>query len=369
MGWRSLLCRHAIKKLPKYRFNGNPLSSYSHDFHRTVSTFTLPSFPYSNNGSTIFPSRHCPNAIFLFSKHLHSTRLTRLSNSVDSLRVLSEEDEEEKDGRINDFLLRFEWIMRKKLREAYPDSDKETIGGMLLIIVSKVASELEKGGLEQVFNASVSPSQDFSEDLWRTVWEVCNVVLEDMNKELKKEKMKGFLQSDEVKEMCRFAGEVGVRGDLLRELRFKWAREKMEEHEFYEGLERLRKEAKTEEKEKTEEGKKVDVTEEKSKTFSLPKRRGKINFKIYGLNLSDPKWQEVADKIHETGEIIWPQEPKPITGKSKLVTEKILSSNNSNDLSSLIAEWVEILQPSRIDWFHLLDKLKEQNTPVYLKVH
>lgn len=275
--------------------------------------------------------------------------------------------EEEEDGTMNEFLSRFVWIMRKKVVEAYPDSDKQTIDGMLLIIVSKVVSELEKGGFEQVINSSPSPSPEFSEDLWRTVWEVSNMVLDDMNKERKKEKMKGFLQSEEVKEMCRFAGEVGVRGDLLRELRFKWAREKMEEHEFYESLERLRKEAQAEEDGKTE-SKEVDVVEEKSKTVTLPKRRGKINYKIYGLDLSDPKWAEMADRIHETGELIWPQEPKPIHAKSKLITERILSLNEGDDPTPLIGEWIETLQPNRVDWTNLLDKLKEQNTPIYLKV-
>ncbi|KAI8029528.1 hypothetical protein LOK49_LG01G00659 [Camellia lanceoleosa] len=73
--------------------------------------------------------------------------------------------------------------MRGKLSEVYTDCDKKTIDGMLLIIVGK-----------------------------KTVWEISNEVLDDMNKARKKEKMKGFLQSEEVKEMRRFAGEVGIRG-------------------------------------------------------------------------------------------------------------------------------------------------------------
>ncbi|KAJ1389511.1 Tetratricopeptide-like helical domain superfamily [Sesbania bispinosa] len=217
-----------------------------------------------------------------------------------------------------------------------------------------------------------SSSEGFSEDLWRTVWEVSNKVLEDMNKERKKEKMKGFLQCAEVKEMCRFAGEVGIRGDLLRELRFKWAREKMEEHEFYEGLERLRKEGQIEETEnegREGEGEEIDVVEKKPKAVELPKRRGKIKYRIYGLDLSDPKWEQVADRIHEAGQVLWPQEPKPITGKCKLVTEKILLLKEEDDnLSTLLAEWVELLQPSRVDWINLLDMLKKQNPPLYFKV-
>ncbi|KAF7829661.1 protein NUCLEAR FUSION DEFECTIVE 5, mitochondrial [Senna tora] len=365
MGWRSLLSRQTIRKLP--RLNGTSFYPNS-DFCTTISTVTLPTFPsvYSSDHtyvSTVFPYS---NAISPLSRHLHSTRLTRLSNLVESSQVTSEEEADE-DGTMNEFLSRFVWLMRKKIVKAYPASDKQTIDGMLLIIVSKVVSELEKGGLEQVLNPAVSPSQDFSEDLWKTVWEVSNMVLDDINKERRKEKMKGFLQSEEVKELCRFAGEIGVRGDLLRELRFKWARDKMEEHEFYESLERLRKEAQSEGKEKTE-SEKTDAVKEKSKTVTLPKRRGKINYKIYGLNLSDPKWAEVADRIHETGELIWPQEPKPITGICKLVTEKILSLNEGDDPSPLVAEWVDILQPSRLDWINLLDRLKERNTLLYFKV-
>lgn len=191
-----------------------------------------------------------------------------------------------------------------------------------------------------------------------------------MEKERKKEKMKGFLQCEEVKEMCRFAGEVGIRGDLLRDLRFKWAREKMEEHDFYEGLERMRKEAAAADaaEEKPEDSKEI---EEKHKVVTLPKRKGKIKYKIYGLDLSDPKWEQVADRIHEAGKVMWPEEAKPITGKCKLVTEKIVALNAEEDdhLLTLLAEWVELLQPSRVDWVSLLDMLKQKNPPLYLKVH
>uniref|UniRef100_A0A6N2KT14 Uncharacterized protein n=1 Tax=Salix viminalis TaxID=40686 RepID=A0A6N2KT14_SALVM len=40
--------------------------------------------------------------------------------------------------------------------------------------------------------------------------------------------------------------------------------------------------------------------------------------------LSDPEWAEDADRIHESEERDWPEEPKPISGKCILVTEKIL---------------------------------------------
>ncbi|XP_030446832.2 pentatricopeptide repeat-containing protein At2g32630 isoform X2 [Syzygium oleosum] len=296
--------------------------------------------------------------------------------SIHALQEANVIDSEDDDGTMNEYLSRFVWIMRGKLDEAYPDSDKQTVNGMLLIIVENVVAEMEKGGLQSKTSGDATlPSQDFSEDLWKTVWEVSNKVLEDMEKERKKEKMKGFMQDEEVKEMCRFAAEVGIRGDMLRELRFKWAQEKMEEKEFYRSLEHLREEALKEEKEDAGDSDKAEaigvdiaVGDGKPKVVSLPKRRGKFNYKIYGLDLSDPKWAEVADKIHQSEEITWPRETKPISGKSKLVTEKILSMKDEDDPSPLLAEWVELMQPNRVDWTALLDRLKEQNPRMYLKV-
>ncbi|XP_057722187.1 pentatricopeptide repeat-containing protein At1g05670, mitochondrial [Arachis stenosperma] len=366
MSWRTLFSRH--KKLTPFLQLSQNAPFRSSIFH------PLP-FPPSTATAT--------------SRNFHSSRVTaqlgaqlgsQLRNSL--VHSGSIADEEDADGTMNEFLSRFVWMMRKKVRESYPDSDKGTVDTMLLVIVERVVSELEKGGFDGVLGAATATFRpgdngDFSEDLWRTVWEVSNNVIEGMNKERKKEKMKGFLQCDEVKQMCRFAGEVGIRGDLLRELRFKWAREKMEEHEFYEGLECMRKEAEAEEHEEeeqrgTEHGDAgVGVAEEGGKVVGLPKRKGKIRYKIYGLDLSDPKWARVADRIHEAGEVMWPKEAKPITGKSKIVTENILKlkeEEGSDELLRLLAEWVELLQPSRVDWKSLLDGLKQQNPPLYYKV-
>ncbi|KAM7517194.1 hypothetical protein LguiA_006777 [Lonicera macranthoides] len=330
--------------------------------------------PNTHQSHSPFLNPNYPIPIPFFSRFIHSVQETILNNNSSSSN--SQESPEEEDGTMNEFLSRFVWIMRGKLSEVYTDYDKKTIDGMLLIIVGKVVSEMDKGGLEQMLGtAMATPSDDFSEDLWRTVWEVSNEVLKDMEKAAKKERMKTFLQSEEVKEMCKFAGEAGVRGDLLRELRFKWAREKLEETEFYQSLERL-KEDEAKESETVSEGAAVNENgsdfvmgeEEKAKVVSLPTRHGKIKYRIYGLDLSDPKWAEVADKIQETGEIIWPQEPKPIYGKCKIVTERILSLGEEDDPSPLLAEWVELLQPSRIDWLTLLDRLREKNTRVYFKI-
>ncbi|XP_060187378.1 uncharacterized protein LOC132616750 [Lycium barbarum] len=362
MNLKHLVSKQTINKLSNLNTT-RILSQYPH-FHQKSTIFTCSISPFTC-------STKCHNEFFHNNRKIETWGIKRFIHTAEE--ILSEsETESEDDSTMNEFLSRFVWIMRGKLIQVYPDFDKKTIDGMLLVIVGKVIEELEKGGFDQIVGGDFTDvSGDFSEDLWKTVWEVSNVVLEDMEKAKRKEKMKNFLQAEEVKEMCRFAGEVGIRGEMLREYRFKWAREKMEESEFYQSLERL----KEEKEEKAEEG--IGAVEEDSvgesgveepKVVTLPKRRGKINYKIYGLDLSDSKWSEVADKVHEAEKIIWPQEPKPIAGKCQIITDKILSSQVEGNPSSLIAEWVELLQPSRVDWINLLDRLKEQNARLYLKI-
>ena len=376
---KHLLSRQTINGLS--RFNGRILSPYSY-VYKISSAFTTPISRsiYSSGGYE--PTFHNLTYSKLdpsLNRYIHSIPETKLNGSSTDPELQSDDSE---DATMNEFLSRFVWIMRRKLMEVYPECNKQTMDGMLLILVQKVVSEMEKGGLEQMLDAAVAtPSQDFSEDLWKTVWEVSNLVLNDMKKARNKEKMKTFLQSEEVKEMSRFAGEIGIRGDMLRELRFKWAREKMEESEFYENLERLREEAQAEEGEEAQaKGVEAVGNEEvvvddsvgdgkKEMVVSLPKRHGKIRYKIYGLDLSNPKWTEVADKVHEREEIVWPQEPKPISGKCKIVTENILTMKEEDDPSPLLDEWAELLQPRRIDWISLLDRLKENNAHLYLKVN
>ncbi|XP_016500056.2 uncharacterized protein LOC107818540 [Nicotiana tabacum] len=371
MNMKHLMSKQTINNLSKLNGTIRILSQYPH-FHQNAPITTSSMTPS-------ICSTKCPTDLFQpqnpkFRK-MESWGSKRFVHTAEEM-VSESETESEDDATMNDFLSRFVWIMRGKLVEVYPDFEKKTIDGMLLVIVGKVVSELEKGGFDQMMGSAVAASEDFSEDLWKTVWEVSNVVLEDMEKAKRKEKMKNFLQAEEVKEMCRFAGEVGIRGDMLREYRFKWAREKMEESEFYQSLERL----KEEEERSAQEGSSYGGigamaveqdsvgAEEEPKVVSLPKRRGKLNYKIYGLDLSNSKWSEVADKIHEAEKIIWPQEPKPIAGKCKIVTDKILASQKEDDASLLLAEWVELLQPTRVDWINLLDRLKERNPHLYLKI-
>ncbi|KAK6256754.1 hypothetical protein QUC31_000213 [Theobroma cacao] len=363
MNLKHLISGKTINNLSK--INGKSISYNPKKLSTIAAARSPPLYSLSSGQSSAFLRNRKP--IFPFIRYIHSTQETKLSYTGVEAKLVSSDSEEEEDGTVNEFLSRFVWIMRGKLSDAYRDCNKETIDGMLLIIVGKVVEEMEKGGIQQMLDSAVAmPSQDFSEDLWRTVWEVSNMVLEDMEKARKKEKVKQFLQSDEVKEMCRFASEVGIHGDLLRELRFKWAIEKMEENDFYRSLERLRDE------EQPKDGKTFDeqavVAEDEQRVVSLPKRKGKLKYKIYGLDLSDPKWAEVADKIHEREAMVWPQEPKSLSGKCKLVMEKILSLKQEDDPSQILAEWIELLQPSRVDWISLLDRLEQQNPDIHLKV-
>ncbi|CAN0923982.1 Pentatricopeptide repeat-containing protein At1g19525 [Linum grandiflorum] len=364
MNLRRVVNRQSVKKLSIYygRFMSPDLSNG----FRNISTVSV---------SQLQNRQYTKPSLFI-SRSLHSApQSSELKSLLSSAPKLDSSDLGDGEAT-NEFLSRFAWMMRRNLSEAYPECDRQTVDSMLLIIVEKVVFEMGKGNLDQMLGAAGSsvPSQDFSEDLWRTVWEVSNSVLEDMEKEKKKEKMKRFLQDEEVKEMCRFAGEIGVQGDMLREFRFKWAREKMEEADFYESLERLREGERAQEKEETEAtpagsiGEQAVMSGEEPKVVDLPKRHGIMKYKIYGLDLSDPKWGEVADKVHKTGEALWPQEPKPISGKCRLVTEKILSLKTEDDPSSLLEEWKELLDPRKVDWVALLDQLKERDTNLYLKV-
>ncbi|KAK6942238.1 Pentatricopeptide repeat [Dillenia turbinata] len=246
--------------------------------------------------------------------------------------------------------------MRGKLSEVYTECDKQMIDGMLLIIVNKVVSEMEKGNLERMIRDIESvASHDLSDDLWKTVWEMSNMVLEDMRK-AEKEKMKGFLRCAEVNEMCRFAGEVGIRGDMLRELRFKWAREKTEESDFYQSLERVQAEDKAYELQKL--AMRVLVM-----PISLLQLRN-LELLLFHGDVGGL----MADKIHDMGELTWPQKPKPASGMCKLVVGRIMSLKEEDDPSAQLAEWVELLQPSRIDWMALLNKLEEQILAMYYKL-
>ncbi|PKA53886.1 Pentatricopeptide repeat-containing protein [Apostasia shenzhenica] len=274
-------------------------------------------------------------------------------------------EQEEEDPAMNEFLSRFVWAIRGKLSEAYPDLPRDTRDAMLLVICQKVVARLDSGPGA----AAGDPPVDLSEDLWKTIWEVSASVHEAMRRDRVRAELRKYLHSDEVKQMCRFAGDIGIRGDFLRELRFKWAREKLEEVEFYRELDRMREQAKKEEE--MQNGSTAGSEKEKKvvpMVTALPQRRGKIKYSIFGLDMSDSKWAEVAERLEVSENHILPEVAQPVEGRSKRIEEKIMVLDaNNGDLDALLEEFGEALSPKRIDWLALLDRIRERNTDLYFK--
>ncbi|KAJ6795547.1 pentatricopeptide repeat-containing protein-like [Iris pallida] len=259
---------------------------------------------------------------------------------------------EEEDAFMTEFLSRFVHSIRPVLADAYPSLPRQTLDSMLLLICRRVVSEVDP-------SADPSESVELSEDLWKAVHEASRSVHEAMRRDRVRNELKKYLHSDDVKEMCRFAGDVGVRGDMMRELRFKWAREKMEEVEFYRELEKIRE----------SESKEEEAAPAKVAVEVLPERKGKIKYKIYGLDLSDKKWREVAERAEEAEGKILQEEAKPVVGRSKRAEEKVYGLNwKTDDIMPVLKEWAEALGARRVDWLALLERIKEKNVQLYLKV-
>ncbi|KAH9610806.1 hypothetical protein KSS87_023697 [Heliosperma pusillum] len=340
-------------------------------------TTTTTSTTVTTTSTTFFSLPNLP-------KPFHSTApLSTTAVATTAAKTAVESDDDEDTAAMNEFLSRFVHSMRFKLTEAYPTSDKHTIDSMLIIVVDKLVAQMNNYG-GSFENISAIDEID-NEDLSKTMWEVSNTVFHEMEREKKKEKLNYYLQSEEVKTMARFASEVGVRGDMLREMRFKWAKEVMEEAEFYDELKELKEEAEKADKEsecgdvaegeivenENENENENESESESERREGLPKRRGKIKYKLYGLDLSGEKWREVAEKVQAAEEVVWPSEAKAITGKCKVVTEKILGLGVNYEegyVSELLKEWMELLEPSRVDWIVLLDNVKARDYDVYLKV-
>ncbi|PWA93993.1 Pentatricopeptide repeat-containing protein [Artemisia annua] len=70
--------------------------------------------------------------------------------------------------------------------------------------------------------------------------------------------------------------------------------------------------------------------------------------------------QVVVHSLNSQG----PQVPKAISGKCKIVTEKILSLKVDDDPTPLIAEWIHLLQPTRVDWI----RINEKNDRLHFKI-
>jgi hypothetical protein len=102
---------------------------------------------------------------------------------------------------------------------------------------------------------------------------------------------------------------------------------------------------------------------------ALPQRKGEVKFSMYGLDLSDPKWAEVAERTAEAEAHFVPQEAKPVEGKAKKAEEKLLAVEpRKGDPLPAMEEWKEEHLPKRVDWMALLDRVKARNVELYLKV-
>ncbi|CAL9159480.1 small ribosomal subunit protein mS77 (rPPR2)-like [Musa acuminata AAA Group] len=116
----------------------------------------------------------------------------------------------------------------------------------------------------------------------------------------------------------------------------------------------------------------VSLADEKggaSRVAAFPQRKGKFKYAIYGLDLSDPQMGGAGIKVAEAENHFVPQELQPVEEKCKEIEERILSLKaKRDDLPPLLADWKEFLQPKRIDWLALLDRIKERNVDLYLKV-
>ncbi|XP_020272287.1 protein NUCLEAR FUSION DEFECTIVE 5, mitochondrial-like [Asparagus officinalis] len=254
---------------------------------------------------------------------------------------------------MNEFLSRFVHSIKPILSQSFPDLTKQTLDSMMLLICQRVAAEIDQS------SQGTAPAVDLSEDLWKTINEVSKSVHDAMRRDRMRDELKKYLHHDDVKEMCRFAGDIGIRGDMLREFRFKWASEKLEEVEFYRNLEKIRENTSREE----EEG------EKSLKVEALPERKGKIKYKIYGLDLSDDKWAEVAERVEDAEGKYLKDEAKPVVGRSKRLEDKFFGLDwKKDDLMPVLKEWAEALEAKRVDWLALLERIKEKNVDMYFKV-
>lgn len=276
-----------------------------------------------------------------------------VSRILESEPCLTPNDESEpaSDPTLNEFLARFVAAFRPRLAAAFPNHDRDVLDEMLRLVADAVLCRLtgtDRGG----------DAIELNDDLWAAVWEVSASVREAMRRDQVRADLRQYLHCDEVKEMTRFAVDVGIRGSMLRELRFKWAGEKLDEVEFYRGLDDKHADA--------EAG--ADRAPVPRLT-ALPKRKGEVKFTMYGLDMSDPKWAEVAERVAEAEAHFVPEEAKAVEGRAKKAEERLLSVDpRSGDPVPAIEEWKEDLRPNRVDWISLLERIKARNVELYLKV-
>ncbi|CAN6279163.1 unnamed protein product [Urochloa humidicola] len=265
----------------------------------------------------------------------------------------SAEAEPAPDPFLDEFLARFVAAFRPELAAAFPDYDRAVLDEMLRLVANAVMC--------RITGADPGPDAvELSDDLWAAVWKVSASVQEAMRRDQVRADLRRYLHCDEVKEMTRFAVDVGIRGSMLRELRFKWAREKLDEVEFYRGLDDMRA---------TAEATANPAPAPVPRLTTLPKRKGEVKFTMYGLDMSDPKWAEVAEREAEAEAHFVPQEAKPVEGKAKKAEERLLSIDpRRGDPVPPMEEWKEEHRPKRVDWMALLERVKARNVELYLKV-
>uniref|UniRef100_A0A0D9VI73 Pentacotripeptide-repeat region of PRORP domain-containing protein n=1 Tax=Leersia perrieri TaxID=77586 RepID=A0A0D9VI73_9ORYZ len=257
------------------------------------------------------------------------------------------------DPDLDEFLARLVAALRPILTAAFPTHARHVLDEMLRLVAEAVMCQL----------TGVDPGEgavELSDDLWAAVWEVSATVRDGMHRDRVRAELQNYLHCDEVKEMTRFAADVGIRGAMLRELRFKWAREKLEEVEFYRSLDDMRAQA---------EMAANPVKLLPPRLEALPQRKGEIKFKIHGLDLSDPVWGEVVERAAEAEAHFVPEEAKAVEGKAKKAEGKLLAVDpRKGDPVPSMEEWKEELRPRRADWMALLERVKARNVELYLKV-
>lgn len=260
----------------------------------------------------------------------------------------------EPDPVLDEFLTRLVTALRPTLAVAFPTHTRPVLDEMLRLIAEAVLNRLP--------GADPAPGTvELSDDLWATVWEVSASVRDAMRRDQVRADLRNYLHSDDVKEMTRFAVDVGIRGSMLRELRFKWAREKLEEVEFYRGLDVMRAQA--------DAAAAPAALPPPARLSALPRRKGEVKFRMYGLDLSDPKWAEVVERTAEAEGHFVPQEAKAVEGKAKKAEEKLLAVEpRKGDPVPAMEEWKEEHLPKRVDWMALLERVKARNVELYLKV-
>eukprot|EP00252_Welwitschia_mirabilis_P000848 TRINITY_DN10825_c0_g1_i1.p1 TRINITY_DN10825_c0_g1~~TRINITY_DN10825_c0_g1_i1.p1 ORF type:complete len:716 (-),score=138.44 TRINITY_DN10825_c0_g1_i1:135-2282(-) len=298
-------------------------------------------------------------------------------SAADSSEVISEvtplkfqnenPEDEEALNFVNDFLERFVAIMRTKLSEAYPDASAQVVEQMLVIIVDRIVEEIENGSFlgSKSYDAFVQSrgESDFSADLWKLVWSVSKFVIEEIRKTETKQQIQDYLQSDEMKKITKFAKDVGITGELMKELKMDFAEEKKAEIEFFRHLNKMAGEDRLSNLlrmggQMLKKHKPWSYGEDETGS-RLPRRSAKMKFRVYGMDLSHPRWTEIGERLQEAESDIVPEVPVELSGKCNLIMKRILELGEDADPAHLLAQLNEDMSFSRAEWLCVLHHLNE----------